>query len=628
MKNVTLLDRLRYKFDNLMSRGTVALILALFFLSALVILVVSLLAYFTPDGRVLGLPRLVWWSLMRTLDPGTMGGDEGSPLFLFWMFAVTIGGIFIVSTLIGVLSSGIEDRLDQLRKGRSQVLEQDHTVILGWSPQVFSIINELVIANANQPHGAIAVLAEKSKVEMEDEIRSRCGPPGKTRIVCRTGNPMDLNDLEIVNPRYSRSIIVLSSAGDNPDAQVIKTILALTNNPQRRPEPYHIVASIHDPANLEAAQLVGRGEARLLLADELISRIIAQTCRQSGLSVVYTELLDFGGDEIYFGSLDGLLGKTFGEALLAFRDSSLIGLRFADGRIALNPPGDTVIQHGDLAVAISEDDDTIRISPLADARVDTRAIRTHVVQPMSPERTLFLGWNSRAAFIVQELDHYVEPGSEVTIVTALPEAEILPHLAGLHNQRVTCVQAEITQRKVLDGLAPQDYDHIVLLSYSGLYDVQEADARTLIVLLHLREIAARLGRRFSIVSEMLDLRNRDLAEVTNVDDFIVSDRLISLMLSQVSENARLGEVFQDLFDPQGSEIYLKPVDQYVETGRPVNFYTVVEAARRRGEVAFGYRLFEYAEDPGRHYGVIINPEKDAFVEFSPADRIIVLAEDD
>ena len=84
------------------------------------------------------------------------------------------------------------------------------------------------------------------------------------------------------------------------------------------------------------------------------------------------------------------------------------------------------------------------------------------------------------------------------------------------------------------------------------------------------------------------MRNRELAEVTKADDFIVSDKLISLLMSQVSENKYLMRVFEDLFDADGSEIYLKPAGSYVETGRPVNFYTVVESARRRGEVAIGY----------------------------------------
>ena len=123
---------------------------------------------------------------------------------------------------------------------------------------------------------------------------------------------------------------------------------------------------------------------------------------------------------------------------------------------------------------------------------------------------------------------------------------------------------------------------------------------------------------------MMDVRNRDLAEVARADDFIVGDRLISLLLSQISENPELDAVFQDFFDPQGSEIYLMPVELYVKTGVPVNFYTLVESARRRNQVALGYRLARDIDTPPA-YGVRLNPAKSSPVAFNPGDKIIVLA---
>ncbi|MGH2521541.1 MAG: CASTOR/POLLUX-related putative ion channel, partial [Anaerolineales bacterium] len=83
----------------------------------------------------------------------------------------------------------------------------------------------------------------------------------------------------------------------------------------------------------------------------------------------------------------------------------------------------------------------------------------------------------------------------------------------------------------------------------------------------------------------------------------------------------------DIFDPEGSEIYLKLASNYVALGEPLSFYTVVEAARQRGEVAFGYRLHAHARNPDKAYGVAVNPNKSEPVTFSEWDRIIVLAEE-
>lgn len=633
MPPISLKDRLRYAFDNYMAKGTVALILGLAVLSGLIIFVAALivsLGRIHPDGVNTGytLYEALWLSLLRTLDSGTMGGDTGNA-FRFAMLGVTLGGIFVVSALIGVLNNGLEGRLDALRQGRSRVVESGHTVILGWSEQIFSVLSELVVANANQRRSCLVVLGDKDKLEMEAEIHDRVGPTGRTRIVCRRGNPIDLNDLEIASPHTARSIIILAPETDDPDSQVIKTMLALTNNPNRRPQPYHIVAEIRDAKNMEVARLVGKEEVELVLVGDLIARIIAQTCRQSGLSVVYTELLDFGGDEIYFHAEPGLAGETFGDALLAYEDSAVIGLQAAGQAPALNPPMDTRLGPEDRLIVISEDDDTIRRSGLTDYRIDRDCLVEGGTLERRPEHSLILGWNWRAPAMLTQLDSYVAPGSVATLVSDSDEAAevVARECAGVQNTQITCRRGDTTDRRVLDSLNVGSYNHVIVLSYSDTLDDQQADARTLITLLHLRDIADRSGKELSIVSEMLDLRNRALAEVTKADDFIVSDKLVSLMLSQVSENKHLNAVFADLFDPEGSEIYLKPAGHYVCLDRPVNFYTVVESARRRGEVAIGYRLRALASDASRAYGVTVNPDKSQWVTFQKADRVIVVAEE-
>jgi voltage-gated potassium channel Kch len=632
MKKITLADRLRYEFDNTMARGTVALVAWLGIISAIFIVVISLVISATGISQAADRPdgfdffQLAWMSLMRTIDPGNVGGDTGAPAFLFAMLIVGMGGLFLVSTFIGVLTSGIENRLEELRKGRSFVIENGHTLILGWSPQVFAILSELIEANANQARACIVILADKDKVEMEDGIRSKVGPTRNTRIVCRSGSPLDPTDLEIANPHHARSIVVLAPETDDPDTHVIKAILALTNKPHRKPEPYHIVTEIRDPKNMDVVRMIGRDEVQPVLTGDLISRITVQTCRQSGLSVVYTELLNFGGDEIYFKEEPALVGKTFGEALFAYEDSAVIGVKRRDAGAQLKPPMETRLQAGDQIIAIAEDDDKIKLSLLTDLGIDASAIQTAALAEPKPERTLVLGWNRRGQSILRELDEYVAPGSETLVVadTAGVQDQILA--VPFKNQTITFQSSDTTDRRTLEALDIPTFQHIIALSYADALDPQEADARTLITLLHLRDMSDKCGKPFAIVSEMLDVRNRQLAEATRADDFIVSDQLVSLLLSQISENKSLGPVFDNLFDPEGSEIYLKPVENYVRSGVPIDFYTVLEAARCRNEVALGYRLSGAAHAAEKSYGVVVNPDKSNKITFEPHDRIIVLAE--
>ncbi len=627
MKNPSFLDRLRYAFDNLMSKGTIAMIGWLALITLLVTLAVSAIVWLTRIASEPSFPDQFWAYLTLALDTDAWT-DQG---WSFRLAGLTIAftGIFVTSILVGLLATGIANKIEDLRKGRSKVIERGHTVILGWSEQVFPIISELLVANENQPKSCIVILGAKGKVEMEEEIKDKVGDSGRTRIVSRRGNPMEMTDLGIVSLHTAKSIIILAPYSDDPDSSVIKTMLAITRSPDRRPEPYHIVAEIHDPKNLEVARIVARDEVELVLTGALIARITAQTCCQSGLSVAYTELLDFAGDEIYFKAEPGLVGKTFGEALLAYEDSAVIGLCPREGQPKLNPPMSTPIGDGDQIIAISEDDDTIVLSGREDLEINDDAIRIAQSTELKPEHTLILGWNWRAPSIINELDHYVAPGSTATLVAdfADGEAQIRQHCTQIKNQTITFQQRDTTDRRTLDELLSGTCDHVILLPYSDTLDVQQADARTLITLLHLRDIADHTGYSYSIVSEMLDIRNRNLAEVAQADDFVVSDRLISLVMSQISENKALGAVFADLFDPEGSEIYLKPAANYVEPGKPVNFYSVMEAAKRQGETALGYRVLAQANDASRAYGVVLNPDKSVPVTFAEQDRIIVLAEE-
>jgi voltage-gated potassium channel Kch len=632
-----------------MSKGTFAPILLLVITFCLILLVLSsLLIVFNiipydksingggEIGGAVGFIDAIYITFLRMLDPGVISNDPTTNGFGTFMLIATLFGIVMLSTFIAIINSAVINRISNLRKGKSHVMENDHTVILGWSFQVFPVISELVIANENQKNACIVILADKDKVEMEDEIKAKVGDTKNTKIVCRTGSPIDIRDLSIINLNEAKSIIIIAPDSDDPDSNVIKTILAITNNPHRKPEPekYHIVAEIRDPKNIVIAEIAGKNEVQLVVFDYLISRITAQTCRQPGLSVVFTELLDFSGDEIYFQSEPRLTNRTFVEAMFSYETSTIIGLRKGNGELLIKPSFDTILQEDDKLIAVSEDDDTVVLSNIADYKIDHSAIKEAPSKlEQAPEKTLIIGWNRRASLIINELDNYVAIGSNITILSEYPntEKELQTNCAGLINQTVTYWHGDTTNRRILDDLNILQYDHIIVLSQTDMSDVQTTDARTLRTLLHIRDIANKDWGKFSIVSEMLDDRNRELAEVTNTDDFIVSVKLDSLMLSQISENAELKQIFEDIFSAGGPSIYILPAEYYIELHKPINFYTIMESARKQNQIAIGIKLnSEKTKSETEHmlsHGVIVNPPKSKMRFFSEGDKIIVIADD-
>ncbi|MFO0619100.1 MAG: NAD-binding protein [Polyangiaceae bacterium] len=627
MRSVSLGDRLRYRFDSYMSRGAIALVGALFILSAFVIVFGATLVHLSgeapdgPDGKP-GFFTLLWMSGMRAMDAGTLGGDDGSKLYLFFWLLVTIGGVFIVSAFIGIINNGLSNKLEQLRKGRSRVIEENHTLVLGWSSHVPTIVGELCLAAESAGGTTIVILADRDKVEMEDELRVKVPNRRDSKIVCRSGSPIDLDDLALGSPEAAKAIVVVGAEGTaDPDAGVIKTVLALVSHLPREEGTHHIVAEIRDPKNLTPAKMVGGDQVEIVLTADVIARIAVQTCRQTGLSGIFLELLDFGGDEIYLHPAAEVAGETFGDALGRFEDSTLIGVVDGSGETRLNPPMSTPITKAMKLVVIAADDSCIRASGGVD-KIDERLLSKREPKPQKPEKTLILGWNARGATIVRELDKYAVEGSALTIVSddGVAEAAIDELRPEIRHHAIRTVRGDITDRKLLDSLELHGYEHVITLSYGDKMGVQEADAVTLVALLHLRDIEEKHGESFSTVSEMLDVRNQRLAEVTQADDFIVSDMLVSLLMAQLAETKGLAPVFADLFDADGSEIYLKEAANYVKLDADVDFATIVESARRRNEVAIGILK------SGRGSRAQLNPSKRERLRLGASDRVVVIAE--
>jgi voltage-gated potassium channel Kch len=295
--------------------------------------------------------------------------------------------------------------------------------------------------------------------------------------------------------------------------------------------------------------------------------------------------------------------------------------------VLLNPPMDTVIAPDHAAIFIAKEPYAIRIEAES-ISVDMSLVARADPPRRRPERTLLLGWNRRAPIIARELSRYVVPGSLLTVAADVPDLEARVRELDLRTGNLAIEYAifDTARRETLEALNIASYDHVLVLGYATDLPPHPSDTRTLVTLLHLRHIAEALGTHVNVVSEMIDVRNRELAEVTRADDFVVSNRLVSQMLAQASESENLSAVFDELLDERGSEFYMRRASNYVALERPVTFYTIVEAARRRGEIAVGYshQRRENA-DPDNPTGVVMNPKKSDLVTFSPGDRVIVLA---
>lgn len=608
--------RLRYKFDNALARGPFVVIAYLGLLTLAVVLVAGLLALLFGltfgDGTENFFER-AYQSLLRMLDPGTFSGDASWSLRALTL-VVTLFGIILGGSLIGLIANAVDQRVEELQRGRGVVVEKGHSLILGWGPQVPQIVAELIVANESEKDASVVILAKADKVAMDDELRERIEDFKTTRVVVRNGDPSVPADLERACVRDARSIVAVRD--EEGDASVIKAVLAV-----RAIDPTHaachLVAEVNDPENAATLRTVSNGRVVTVSSDSIVAEVTAQACYQSGLASVFSDLLDFDGDEIYFTEIKEVVGRTYAEAQLAFEACSLIGRKRADGELELNPPADAAIEAGDELVLVASDDSAVAFTGFQTPTVP--AVTSDVTDVAKPLRALIVGWSSFGAQVLKELDEFLVDGSSIVVQVDLDLIDPT-ELNAIQLENATLdVRAGRGAPEDLFTLQDEAFDQVIVMAYRDDLSASDADARTLLSLLTLRMMwPATDPDHVRVVAELVDQRNVVIAAPAGIDDLIVSDALASLLMAQLSERAELMAVFEDLFDPTGAVVLLKPAEAVVPA-TPLSFATVVAAASRMGASVFGYRDNATGQ-------VFMNPPKSKMVTLRPGDQLITIGE--
>ncbi len=614
-------DRLRYRFDLALSRGPAVVIgwlglltLAIIGLVAAVFTVFELTGI-NGEGEGLPLGEAIWQAMLRVVDAGTFAGDQTWVTRIVGLL-ITLCGIFIAGSLIGLIANAVDQQIEELRKGRSRVIETDHTLILGWSTRVPAIVSELVIANESRKKAAVVILASTDKTEMEETLRDFIDDTRTTRIVCRSGEPWLPRNLDLVNLAGARSVVVV---GDGDDALTVKALLSIraAQSASVGPATAHIVAEVTD---LDTAASLGTliGDRLITVSsDDVVAELTAQACRQRGLSTVFRELLDFDGDELYFAPFPDLVGRSYRDCQLSFEKSAVLGVLDSSGTVSLNPPADRPFGAGEQLIAVVEDDSLFTVSA-----VPVAAKVLEVWPPSVREagrRIVISGWSSLGPRVIGELDEFM--GSEVTIEVLVDPERVNPDDVRAQIE-VRNVNVEVTgfsggPEVVAEHAARISFHEVIVLGYRDI-GPDEADSRTLLTLLAFRQVRQTedVGP-VRMVAELLDQRNAPLAVATGADDFIVSDELTSLMLAQLSERHELNQVFVDLFDREGCSIELRESLQY-GAHHATCFADIVVTAASLGHTAIGFRR-------ARTGDVVINPAKSAALTLTTDDEVLVLA---
>ena len=608
------MDRIKYFFDRRIASGTGTLLVWLGILSLVVLSIFAAIMTFGIAGKtgtILVYLESFWTALAVALDPGA-STDPGW-LNRVFLFLVALFGIFILSTLIGVLTSGITEKLYDLRRGRSLVLEEGHTLILGWSAKIGPVISELVLANLSLKKAKIVVLADIDKIEMEEHIAMVVGKNHTTEIICRSGKHTEIQNIKIVNPSRAKSIIILKETNNPDDTPTIKSILAVKKLIAPK-EHVPIITEISDPQNVEAAKSIDP-DMSIVRPNELITRLIVQSARQPGLSKVYGEILSFKGHEIYFHKPGLADPMPFGELVQRYRNAIAIGIYKDENKEILCPGYKVIVEPADQVIVIAEDDDQIKFDG-GFSRVESISQASPPDPDRPPEHIWILGWHQLGKILLEEFNELLPEKSTITIIFDESYTSLPPQLDDINAKyKLNTITGDTSRKAVISAIDMEKCTHIIVMSYRDTLSPENADDKTLLSIVHLRNMCKEYPK-IAITSELINFENKELISGGNeINDFVASEELVSQALVQLSENPKLDSLLTQILTADGPEFHIRKLSRYPKTD---TFGELSNVCLSFGEVAVGYR---------KRNQIIINPEKDTPLGLEEMDAIVVFAEE-
>ena len=619
--------KIRYYIDKSLARSFIYVVYLLALIVCFVVACITAMDIYFGDGELRNFSQI----FLDYFFAAVRGeGENTNSTFINILIntLIMLTGLFVSSIVIGILVNSIAESIDNVRSGKSFIDEKNHQLILGWSNGISLVFREFLLANSNNKDSNIVFLDEINPVEANEKIMTMF--PNKEdyqKIIPKQGRISDRKYLEMVNVNEARSILI----NHDDDMESIKAIAAIVNNPERKKDKYNIVSKMNIKENYDLAKIIGGEETKVLFFGDMLARVGAQSCLQSGLANVYLDLVNFDGDEIYFHKEDSLVGKTYEEAILSYETSSIIGIE-REGDVLINPKREN-IKTDDSLIAISMDDDTVIKDGVKNVLIDQKKIIKTAPNKNKVDTIYIFGYCegdlSKLEVICSHLINYLDDGSKVFLVNDNKDsANIESKINPAKDIQISFIEGNCRSREFLEQMDIESGDKLLILSsFNGSNDINKCDAQTLFTLINLRDIEKKKNKNFVLTTELINSHNAEIFASNADDDYLYSEDIVQSMLVQIAENPFLSKFFDDLASPEGSEIYFKPITEYVDVSEPIDFYTICQSASFKGETAIGYQTSEREDLKTLNAGVNINPLKSKKRLYNPDDKLIVFADD-
>ena len=349
--------------------------------------------------------------------------------------------------------------------------------------------------------------------------------------------------------------------------------------------------------------------------------------------MVYNEMLSFNGCEVYFYEAEWN-GVSFAELSFHFIDGITLGVYKEDDGVVLRPGDDYALQDKDQVIILAEDDSTVNFETTALTQSKSIELSTLKLE-QKQKKVLILGWHSVAEIFIRESADYLSEGTQFDILFNEPNQYLKDKVAELTDRyedfTINLQNADPLKFEALKEIDPFSYANVIILSQElDEHRPDKIDSDTLIILLWLRKVKESVEDvQTKIITQVPNSENQEIITQTDVDDFIISNKLITMILAQLSEEPLIKLLYDDLFSEDVSETYVKPANLYFTSyPQKVRFAYLIAIAGAREDVCLGIRKGDLSKDPDSNFGVKLNLPKTAEVEINEDDYLVVLSEDE
>ncbi|EKV56240.1 hypothetical protein A966_11182 [Brachyspira hampsonii 30446] len=564
---------IKYRIDRMLNKGLFYQLMLLVFAIIILLLIVSIfiIVFFQYPPK-----DAFWDSLMQFIDTGNISSVEGSTGIVLTFLMVTFIGVCGWGSLIAMINKALQDRINNLSKGNAFIMEKNHSIILGYGEEALTIVEEFIMAKVK----TIIILSEHNV----DIIRKRISfikGAKKTNIIIREGSPSRIENIKLLNIAKSSSISIIN----NDDTESLNILLALKKivEEEELDKKINICVLVHEEDTIEIIKSIEEKNfvIHVIYKYEILYKLIAQSIIYTGLSNVYEDLFSNDGNVFYIETDHDFNDCKFEDAALKYLDKGMIllGITKEDRSQLLIPNYDYVLKKENRLVILSRNNNDDNIKEYPDIKPSIIKYKNNI---------LLICEENRYDEIIKEISEYMENHNTSMISYA-------------------SIKSQKNKYKFMrEKLKEENTTKIVLISEDNVTDVKSIN-----ILLIIRQIIRKENFNIAILSLLNSIQKRNLIYSDDVRDFIVSGKLIGMLMAQASISSNILYIFYGLLSKNGKDIIMSPYSDYFNESK--SFKDVYLYLLRKKIIIIGVK---------RYNDVIINPNNDCMLDNK--DEIIII----